>query len=321
MKIYGTDPIDVSLALEGAPSLVDNPRQLALERERKEQQKKQTAQRGVGVAAAPRSGAGRMIPPPPGPGPSAARHLQIESRGKSGKRRIQPMLMSSGGGGAAPQALTVAATTPAPMAGATVSEGFGYAPNAAAAATDSPRSGSKRPRAGGGGGGGGSGSGQHAVVGTRSLDGTVVRLKSARGMPVVSPPELMPRKSATGSLVRQITSANGESGDAFRASPRVRKAPATAASMGDDGGLGVGLGLGHGGNGGGGGVGAAVMECSALEEDFQGLPARRYTLVTVSRGGREVWRDYVAGMATACCGNDRIAAVGAEDGSVYIYDR
>ena len=64
-----------------------------------------------------------------------------------------------------------------------------------------------------------------------------------------------------------------------------------------------------------------VMECSALDEDFRGLPARRYTVVTVSRGGREVWRDYVAGVATACCGNARVAAVGAEDGSVYLYDR
>jgi len=306
--------------MEGAPSLVDNPRQLALERERKEQHKKQAvatvqANRGAGV--------GRISIPPPGPPAAMARHLQIESRGKSGKRRIQPMLMSSGGGGGATtQALTVATHAHVPPGG-TVSEGFGTASTTAASAVGSPRSGSKRPRAGGVGGG--SGSGQQVAVGTRSLEGTVVRLKSARGIPVVSPPELMPRKGAAGSLVRQITGRAGEFGDAFRASPRVRKAPAATASS-RDGGLGLGSGSGHGGDSGGDGgaageIGAAVMECSALEEDFQGLPARRYTLVTVARGAREVWRDYVAGMATACCGNDRIAAVGAEDGSVYIYDR
>lgn len=309
--------------MEGAPSLVDNPRQLALERERKEQHKKQAAataqaNRGAGV--------GRISIPPPGPSAAVARHQQIESRGKSGKRRIQPMLMSSGGGaGATTQALTVATHVHLPPGG-TVSEGFGSASTTAASASavGSPRSGSKRPRTGGGG----SGQQQQVVVGTRSLEGAVVRLKttSARGIPVVSPPELMPRMGGAGSssLVRQITGWTGEGGDAFRASPRVRKAPAATASAGDDGrlGLGSGSGSGHGGDSGGGGAtGTAVIECSALEEDFQGLPARRYTLVTVARGGREVWRDYVAGMATACCGNDRIAAVGAEDGSVYIFDR
>lgn len=311
VKIYGKDATKVALALDGAPSLVDNPRQLALERARKEQQKKQAAAASqanrVGIAA---SQAGAMPPP----GPPATRPQQIESRGKSGKRRIQPMLLAEGG----PQALTVP-----PPRGFSASEGFGSAARAVSA-MDSPRSGAKRPRTGGGGGSGGGGRGDsQRVVGTRPWDGTVVRLRNPRGMPMVSPPELMPRKSASGSLVRQISGRVGEGGDAFRASPRIRKPPAggggEVASAGGRGGLGVGLAL--EGVGDGVAAGVAVVECRALEEDFRGLPARRYTVVTVTKGGTEAWRDYVAGMATACCGNDRIVAVGVEDGSVYVYDR
>lgn len=319
VKIYGKDATNVALALDGAPSLVDNPRQLALERARKEQQKKHATTAAAianrGVAAYQARGA---MPPP---GLPAGRPQQIESRGKSGKRRIQPMLLGTGG----PQSLSVA--VPPPL-GFTASEGFGSSATAAAT-MDSPRSGAKRPRAAGGGSGSG-GVGQQ-VVGTRAWDGTVVRLKSPRGMPMVSPPELMPRKSASGSLVRQIVGGaggggGGEGGDAFRASPRIRKPPgaaaaAAAASLGDGGRLGLGLGLAFDGAGDGGDARAAVVECRALEEDFRGLPARRYTVVTVARAGREMWRDYVAGMATACCGNDRIVAVGVEDGSVYVYDR
>lgn len=304
VKTYGKDATNVALALDGAPSLVDNPRQLALERARKEQAAVVHANRGT-IAASP----ARAMPPP---GPAAARPQQIESRGKGGKRRIQPMLLGEG----SPQALTV--TVPPPR-GFTASEGFGSAARAVSA-MDSPRSGAKRPRTGGGAAGVG-----QQLVGTRPWDGTVVRLKSPRGVPMVSPPELMPRKSTSGSLVRQISSRVGEGGGhAFRASPRIRKPPATAAAAaavgGSGGGLGVGLALEGAGDGGGGGR-AAVVECRALEEDFRGLPARRYTVVAVTRGGRESWRDYVAGLATACCGNDRIVAVGVEDGSVYVYDR
>eukprot|EP00903_Cladosiphon_okamuranus_P014287 g13270.t1 len=313
VKIYGKDTTDVALALDGAPSLVDNPRQLALERARKEQQKQAAAAASqanrVGFAASQ----ARAMPPPGAP---AARPQQIESRGKSGKRRIQPMLLGEGGA----QALTV--TVPPPR-GFSASEGFGSAARAVSA-IDSPRSGAKRPRTGGGVGGSTGGGVSQQVVGTRPWDGTVVRLMNSRGMPMVSPPELMPRKSASGSLVRQISGRIGEGGDAFRASPRIRKPPAAAAgggraSAGGGGGLGVGFALEGGDDG--GGARAAVVECRALEEDLRGLPARRYTVVTVTRGGREAWRDYVAGMATACCGNDRIVAVGVEDGSVYVYDR
>lgn len=213
------------------------------------------------------------------------------------------MLLSSSDGG--DEALTVAVSSPQ---WGTVSEGFGSAAasTAASSGADSPRSGFKRPRATG-----------------SSWEGNVVRLKSPRGMmmPVVSPPELMLRKGggAAGSLVRQIAcgaaaaaAAAGGGDEIFRPSPRIRKAASSSASSGGGDG---------GGGGGGGDVEVTVMECSALEDDFQGLPAPRYTLVTVTRGGKEAWRDYVAGMATACCGNDRMVAVGAEDGSVYVYDR
>lgn len=312
MKIYGKDATNVALALDGAPSLVDNPRQLALERARKEQQKKQAAAAAAAQASRGIAASQARAMPPPGPS-AAARPRQIESRGKSGKRRIQPMLLGEG----SPQALTV--TVPPPR-GFTACEGFGSAATAAST-MDSPRSGAKRPRTfGGSGGGSGSGSGGvgQQVTGTRPWDGTVVRLKSPRGIPMVSPPELMPRKGASGSLVRQMSGRIGEGGDAFRASPRIRKAP-TAASSGSRGGSGSGVALEGAGDGGDARV--AVVECRALEEDFRGLPARRYTAVTVTRAGREVWRDYVAGVATACCGNDRIVAVGVEDGSVHVYDR
>ncbi|CAB1115812.1 unnamed protein product [Ectocarpus sp. CCAP 1310/34] len=309
VKMYGKDAGNVALALDGSPSLVDNPRQLALEKARKELQKNRAAAAKANGNSAVSSLAGRMTTPATGASVSS-RPLQIESRGKGGKRRIQPMLLSDGPG-ATPQDLAV--TTVFPPGGTTVSEGFGSAA-VAAPTVNSPRSGSKRPRTGGGAGGW-SGSGQQ-VVGVRACEGTVVRLRGARGggMPLVSPPELMPQKSATGSLVRQITGRGEEGGDAFRSSPRVQAA--AAAGGGARSGAGV-----EGNRGGRAPSGATVMECSALDEDFGGLPSRRYTLVTVTRGGREAWRDYVAGMATACCGNDRVAAVGAEDGSVYVYDR
>eukprot|EP00752_Nemacystus_decipiens_P011990 g10630.t1 len=313
VKIYGKGATSVALALDGSPSLVDNPRQLALERARKEQQNQQGGSASSAAAHADRGTAAtlpqaRAMPPP---GPAATRPQQIESRGKSGKRRIQPMLLGEG----SPQALTV--SVPPPRGFASSFEGFGSAARAASA-MDSPRSGAKRPRTGGNGGGAGS-VGQQ-LAGTRPWDGTVVRLKSPRTvpMPMVSPPELMPRKSSSGSLVRQISGRVGEGrGDAFRAPPRIRKPPAAAGGGGRA--LGVGLALEE--DGGVGDVRAAVVECMALEEDFRGLPARRYTVVAVTRGGREAWRDYVAGIATACCGNDRIVAVGVEDGSVYVYDR
>lgn len=342
IKIYGKDagvPSNVSLALDGAPSLIDNPRQLALEKARREEKQKRAAAIAAAETNAPtRGGGGGGVPQEGrmyGQGTPAARPLQVESRGKGGKRRIQPMLVSNNGGGApsatplvltAPAALTLEGREPrwertggVPGVG-TVSEGFGSEATAVSAGA-SPRSGHKRPRIGGGlsGGGGGSGSGGHSrhhAIGGRPREGTVVRLRAGGAVPVVSPPELMPRRGASGSLVRQIAGSGreGEGGDAFRPSTRLREA--ANASRG-----GGGVGFAEDGRGKQAGSGAAVMECSALDEEFRGLPARRYTLVTVTRGGREVWRDYVAGMATACCGNARVAAVGAEDGSVYVYDR
>lgn len=234
--------------------------------------------------------------------------------------------------------------------------------------------GHKRPRTGGG-----DGQRDHhhhhqqkqrplAAVGVRQRDAAVVRIKAAGSssssssstfFPMVSPPELMPRRGASGSLVRQIAGGAGGAGGAasgdgaFRPVSRLRQAaqPGGERNVDDSGaggtaGLALGLGLELGvlerrAGGGGGpslsaGVGRAgtggwaaergeggitVIECSALDQEFRGLPARRYTLVTVTRGGMEVWRDYVAGVASACCGNDRVAAVGAEDGSVYVYNR
>lgn len=335
--------------LDGAPSLVDNPRQLALERSRKEQRKRESeiAAPGTGGVNGMVQIAGGRASSHGGAGTQNTRVLQVESRGKSGKRRIQPVLLSNGGGGvsgsgagggssAPPLALpdTSARWQGAPGAG-TVSEGFGPNATAGTGGTSSPRLGHKRPRISAGSGA--SHSRQH-TVGVRSRDGVVVRLRAAGGggsaSSLVSPPELMPRRGATGSLVRQIEGRSvggvgqGEGNGAFRPSPRIRDAPSSSivvAGMPDDHGVrstgdgGSGIAGSSGGSSRNGG--SAVMECSALDEDFRGLPARRYTVVAVTRGGREVWRDYVAGMATACCGNARVAAVGAEDGSVYVYDR
>ncbi|CAN0112504.1 unnamed protein product, partial [Laminaria digitata] len=340
-KIYGKDagvPGNLALALDGAPALVDNPRQLALEKARKEQRKARptVATTASTAAAAARGsaggGTGSQAGGAHGQGVLPARPLQVESRGKGGKRRIQPMLVSNGGDAASVTPLVLTTTAP-PSAGreprwdgagggpgvGMVSEGFGSGATAVDAG-GSPRSGHKRPRVGGSGGGGGSGGhARHHAVGVRSREGAVVRLRSGGAVPVVSPPELMPRRGASGSLIRQIDGGGerrkGEGGDAFRPSPRLREA-----SPSSRGGSAGGLSVGHGGGGAEGG-GVLVMECSALDEDFRGLPARRYTVVTVSKGGREAWRDYVAGVATACCGNARVAAVGAEDGSVYLYDR
>lgn len=319
----------MALALDGAPALVDNPRQLALERSRKEEKKLAAAAEGKGGGAAgvapPSAGGSR------GQGALTARPLQVESRGKSGKRRIQPMLLSNGGSAPStgPLVLTAPPTRPAGVPGprwegrggaggvGTVSEGFGA--EEVAGGIPSPRSGHKRPRIGGGGGGGGAcgavsgGHHRHHAVGVRSREGAVVRLRAGSAMPVVSPPDLMPRRGASGSLVRRIGGGDGgRGGDAFRPPPRIRDLSLSS------GGIDVRV---PDTETRGAGEGVAVMECSALDEEFRGLPARRYTLVTVTRGGGEAWRDYVAGAVTACCGNARVAAVGAEDGSVYVYDR
>ncbi|CAM9266005.1 unnamed protein product [Choristocarpus tenellus] len=66
---------------------------------------------------------------------------------------------------------------------------------------------------------------------------------------------------------------------------------------------------------------SGVLECSPLPQEFRSLPARRYTRVTMFRGGKVVWSNFLAGIATSCCGNSRVGAVGVEDGSIYIYDR
>lgn len=326
IKTYGKDAGGMALALDGAPSLVDNPRQLALEKSRREEQQKAAA-----VATAAAGGVSGVLGRPQEQGKLVPRPLQVESRSKDGRRRIQPMLLSNGnsggGGGASSLTAPLVLTVPphrgtggggAPRVGTTVSDGFGSEETpGAAAGCSSPRSGSKRPRIGGGSMGG-SQIRQH-VVGVRPRDGTVVRLRSgSASVPLVSPPEFMPRRGVSGSLVRQITSCGSkrrgrqDGGDAFRSPPRIREAS-------------LAVGLSKEGNAGrdgrGGAEGVAVMECSALDEEFRGLPARRYTVVTLTRGSREAWRDYVAGMATACCGNARVVAVGTEDGSVYVYDR
>lgn len=337
-KIYGKDagvPGNLALALDGAPSLVDNPRQLAHEKAQNEQRKARPAVAAT-TSAASRGGIGSQAGGMHGQGVQPARPLQVESRGKGGKRRIQPMLVSNGGDAASvtPLILSTTAAAASPPegreprwdgtgggpGGGMVSEGFGSGATTVDAG-GSPRSGHKRPRVGGsGGGGGGGGHSRHHAVGVRSREGAVVRLRSGGAVPMVSPPELMPRRGASGSLVRQIDGGSerrrGEGGDAFRPSPRLREASPSSARGGSAGGSSEGYDWGVAGGG-----GVLVMECSALDEDFRGLPARRYTVVTVSRGGREAWRDYVAGVATACCGNARVAAVGAEDGSVYLYDR
>ncbi|CAM9489715.1 unnamed protein product, partial [Discosporangium mesarthrocarpum] len=63
------------------------------------------------------------------------------------------------------------------------------------------------------------------------------------------------------------------------------------------------------------------LECTLLPKELSGLPAPCYTRVTMLRGSSVAWSSYVAGAATACCGNSRFSAVGMEDGSVYIFDR
>lgn len=355
-------------ALDGAPSLVDNPRQLALER---------SQQTGKNAAIVD------TVMPPPIPGNSnrgvhvntliaRPKLAQTESRGQGGKRRIQPTLMCNGPlTSVASSASAAAQRLPAPRwadsAGAagvgTVSEGFGSSstgrgPGAATSRVNGmggSGNSHKRPRTGGGSGQGGHFSTsrqQHSpssgVVGVRQQTAAVVRLRSSSWtgfsssssstssslpFPLVSPPELMPLRGASGSLVRQISGNFGAVGDgAFRPPPRLRKASPVGDERHGGGMVGGGSGLGlrvsdeRAAAGDGDGEsrrrdGVAVLECSALEPEFRGLPARRYTLVAVTRGGREAWRDYVAGTVTACCGNARVAAVGTEDGSVYVYDR
>lgn len=365
VKVYGADAgVLGSKALDTAPSLIDNPRQLALERSLQQEAKTAssvTMGRTAAVAATTKgiNGTGqqvRTLVPRPRP-------IQTESRSKGGKRRIQPTLLTSNGENSSPSpSVPLWAAPPPPRwegtdgvpGTGTVSEGFG-----------SSNGSHKRPRTGSGGGVGaassgssssssGGQSGQHSstrnsqqhsthAVGVRQQPPVVVRLRSAGllssssslPLPLVSPPELMPRRGATGSLVRQISGGGSDSG-AFRSPSRLREASSFGgedhcSGMGE-----VGSGMGFGGgsdrrsagirrSGGGDKPGGAnkiaVLECSALDSEFRGLPARRYTMVTVTRGGQEAWRDYVAGMVTSCCGNARIAAVGAEDGSVYVYDR
>ena len=318
IKTYGKDagiPGSLSLALDGAPALVDNPRQLNLERLRKEQLKRpQTSTAaGGGLSGVASQGVGMRAQ-----GTVTARTLQIESRGKSGKRRIKPMLLSNGlagsgseRAGAAPGSRLDLRQYPSqPPGGATGggvhSEGFG--PEQTKEAVPSAR---KRPRVGiGGGSSGGAGcNGAVSTVGVRARDAHVVRLKASGTVPLVSPPELMPRRGASGSLVRQI-SAGGRrrGGTAFRAPPRLRETIARGGDAGPS-------------DEEGEGTGVEVIECTALDEEFRSLPARRYAIVTVTRGGREAWRDYVAGVVSACCGNCRVAAVGMEDGSIHVFDR
>lgn len=339
--MYGADagvPGSRALALDGAPSLIDNPRQLALERSLQKTAKASPVVAGTSIGQNG-GGAGEVRTLVARP-----RLNQTESRSKGGKRRIQPTLMSSSGDA------SVSPASPPPrwegsggVPGAgTVSDGFG----------SSNGNSHKRPRTGSGN----SEQNEHwpssrkqqhssGIIGVRQQAPIVVRLRSAglpsanssSPLPLVSPPELMPRRGATGSLVRQIS--GGGAKGAFRSPSRLREATSPTGEDHRSGTVETGLRLGleggpdgwsEGGRGSGSGSGdgydsgynkVAVLECSALETEFRGLAARRYTLVTVTRGGREAWRDYVAGTVTSCCGNARIAAVGAEDGSVYVYDR
>lgn len=349
IKTYGTDvnlPGSVALALDGAPVLVDNPRQLALERSQMAA-KKAVAKKGLGAAATSAVPARNC-----GLGTLPRRLVQTESRTKGGKRRIQPTLLSNGGGPPSPSPQAPLTHPPMPPNHespwndgnlnsprfGTVSEGFGSAGTTSTTSggkggltngSDVSRGvmGQKRPRvADGGRNAGGSHFQRLPLVGVRQRDAAVVRLRmeGSSARPLVSPPELMPRRGASGGLVRLI-SGWGTGDDhhtagsgAFRPSSRLRQGVGRSGSAV----------AGYYGNSHEDRVGdgskaspAAVLECSAVDQEFRGLPARRYTLVTVTRGGREAWRDYFAGTASACCGNSRIVAVGAEDGSIYVYDR
>lgn len=314
VKTYGKEagfPGSLSLALDGAPSLVDNPRQLNLERLRKEQQKQPHAGtvESRGISGVVQQGVGMRAQ-----GPASVRPLQIESRGKSGKRRIQPMLLSNGGTAATAAASASSGaqpglksypsqTTGTAAGGGVLSDGF--EPEELEGSLPSPR---KRPRTGGTMVG-------SNTVGVRAREAAVIRMKASGTVPLVSPPELMPRRGASGSLVRKISAGERAGGNAFRPPPRLREPVSSRSGEGEVGAPDVGGDdLGATGEG-------EVIECTALDEDFRGLPTRRYTIVTVTRGGKEAWRDYVAGAVSACCGNGRVAAVGLEDGSIHVYDR
>lgn len=315
VKTYGKEagfPGSLSLALDGAPSLVDNPRQLNLERLRKEQQKQPHAGtvESRGASGVVHQGVGLRAQ-----GPASVRPLQIESRGKSGKRRIQPMLLSNGGTAAIAAASAPSSgaqlglkSYPSQATGSAAGGGIlsdGFEPEEIEGSLPSPR---KRPRTGGTMAG-------SITVGVRAREAAVVRMKAPGTVPLVSPPELMPRRGASGSLVRQISAGERAGGSAFRPPPRLREPVSSRSGGGEAGARDVeGDGLGATGE-------EEVMECTALDEEFRGLPTRRYTVVTVTRGGKEAWRDYVAGVVSACCGNGRVAAVGLEDGSIHVYDR
>ncbi len=65
-----------------------------------------------------------------------------------------------------------------------------------------------------------------------------------------------------------------------------------------------------------------ILECRHFSVGHvQGISTSVYSRITLSNGGKRVWRDFVAGKTSCCCGNARMSAVGTTDGSVYVYDR
>ncbi len=65
-----------------------------------------------------------------------------------------------------------------------------------------------------------------------------------------------------------------------------------------------------------------ILECRHISAGHvQGTSTSVYSKITLSDGGKRVWRDFVAGETSCCCGNVRMSAVGTTDGSIYVYDR
>ncbi len=65
-----------------------------------------------------------------------------------------------------------------------------------------------------------------------------------------------------------------------------------------------------------------ILECRHLPScHVQGMSADIYSKVTLSFGGKRLWRDFIAGQTSCCCGNLRMSAVGTTDSSIYVYDR
>ncbi len=68
-----------------------------------------------------------------------------------------------------------------------------------------------------------------------------------------------------------------------------------------------------------------ILECKHINVGNNtqggGTYANVYSKVLLSSGTEILWRDFVAGKTSCCCGNLIMSAVGTTDGSVYVYDR